>query len=169
MKKLVLISIIAALSLPSFSQKSPVDDLFEKYNGREGFTSVYISSRMFSLLARIDTEDQEFQNLVSRIRGIRILAVDSAANVSGINLIGELQKKLNASGYEELMTVKEQNDEIRFMIREVNGKIAELLMITGGDGSSVVSITGDLDLKTIASLSDNIGIEGLEDLDKVKQ
>lgn len=169
MKKLILISIIAALSLPSFSQKSPVDDLFEKYNGREGFTSVYISSRMFSLLARIDTEDQEFQNLVSRIRGIRILAVDSAANVSGINFIGELQKKLNASGYEELMTVKEQNDEIRFMIREVNGKIAELLMITGGDGSSVVSITGDLDLKTIASLSDNIGIEGLEDLEKVKQ
>jgi len=169
MKKLVLIAIIAALSLPSFSQKSPVDDLFEKYNGREGFTSVYISSRMFSLLARIDTEDQEFQNLVSRIRGIRILAVDSATNVSGINFIGELQKKLNASGYEELMTVKEQNDEIRFMIREVNGKIAELLMITGGDGSSVVSITGDLDLKTIASLSDNIGIEGLEDLDKVKQ
>ena len=67
------------------------------------------------------------------------------------------------------MTVKEQNDEIRFMIREVNGKIAELVMITGGDGSSVVSISGDLDLKTIASLSDNIGIEGLEDLDKVKQ
>lgn len=169
MKKLVLISFLAALSLSSFSQKSPVDDLFEKYNGREGFTSVYISSRMFSLLARIDTEDQEFQNLVSRIKGIKILAVDSTANVSGVNFISELQKKLNASGYEELMTVKEQKDEIRFMIREVNGKIAELLMITGGYGSSVVSITGDLDLKTIASLSDNIGIEGLEDLDKVKQ
>ncbi|MCI0522045.1 MAG: DUF4252 domain-containing protein [Bacteroidales bacterium] len=169
MKKLVLILIIAGLSLSAFSQRSPVDDLFEKYNGREGFTSVYISSRMFSLLGRIDTEDEEFQNLVSRIKGIKILSVDSAANVSGVNFVSELQKKLNASGYEELMTVKEQNDEIRFMIREVNGKIAELVMITGGHGSSVVSITGDLDLKTIASLSDNIGIEGLEDLDKVKQ
>ncbi|MCU0378804.1 MAG: DUF4252 domain-containing protein [Bacteroidales bacterium] len=169
MKKLALITILTGLSLSVFSQRSPVDDLFEKYNGREGFTSVYISSKMFSLLGRIDTEDEEFQNLVSRIKGIKILAVDSATNVSGVNFISELQKKLNASGYEELMTVKEQNDEIRFMIREVNGKIAELVMITGGNGSSVVSITGDLDLKTIASLSDNIGIEGLEDLDKVKQ
>lgn len=169
MKKLALITILTGLSLTVFSQRSPVDDLFEKYNGREGFTSVYISSKMFSLLGRIDTEDEEFQNLVSRIKGIKILAVDSATNVSGVNFISELQKKLNVSGYEELMTVKEQNDEIRFMIREVNGKIAELVMITGGNGSSVVSITGDLDLKTIASLSDNIGIEGLEDLDKVKQ
>ena len=94
MKKLVLISIIAALSLPSFSQKSPVDDLFEKYYGREGFTSVYISSRMFSLLARIDTEDQEFQNLVSKIRGIRILAVDSATNVSGLTSSANCRKSL---------------------------------------------------------------------------
>ncbi|MCU0366589.1 MAG: hypothetical protein MUC30_05150 [Bacteroidales bacterium] len=44
MKKLVLISIIAALSLPSFSQKSPVDDLFEKYNGREGVLTLRIRS-----------------------------------------------------------------------------------------------------------------------------
>lgn len=169
MKKLVLLIILAGLSLSAVCQRTPVDDLFDKYNGREGFTSVYISSRMFSLLGSIDSEDEEFQNLVSRIKSIKILAADSAANASGVNFLGEIKKKLYTSGYEELMTVKEENDEIWFMIREVNGKIAELVMITGGNGSSVVSISGDLDLKTIASLSDNIGIEGLEDLGKVKQ
>ncbi len=55
------------------------------------------------------------------------------------------------------------------MIREVGGRIAELVMVTGGQGSSVVSITGDLDLKTIASLSGSMGIEELEDLEKVKK
>jgi hypothetical protein len=169
MKKMMLLIILTGLSLTAVCQRSPVDDLFDKYNGREGFTSVYISSRMFSLLGNIDTEDKEFENIVSRIKSIKILAIDSAHNVAGISFIGELQKKLNSSGYEELMTVKEENDEIRFMIREVNGKITELIMITGGNGSSVVSITGDLDLKTIASLSENIGIEGLEDLEKVRQ
>jgi hypothetical protein len=55
------------------------------------------------------------------------------------------------------------------MIREIGGRIAELVMITGGEGSSIVSITGDLDLKTIASLSDSMGIEELEGLEKVKK
>jgi hypothetical protein len=169
MKKLLLILSLSALTLTLFCQGSPVDDIFERYNGKEGFTSVYISSRMFSLLARIDTEDEEFRNLVTRIKSIRILSIDSTSNISGINFAGELLPKLNRNGYEELMTVKESGGEVRFMIREVGGKIAELVMITGGQGSSVVSITGDLDLKTIASLSGSMGIDELEELEKVKK
>lgn len=169
MKKLVLIIIISALSLSAFCQKSPVDELFERYDGKDGFTSVYISSKMFSLLARLDTEDADFQNLVTRIKSIRILSIDSAKNVSGLNFSSELLPKLNRTGFEELMTVREETGEVRFMIREVGGKIAGLVMVTGGRGSSVVSIRGDLDLKTIASLSDSMGIEELEGLDKVEK
>jgi hypothetical protein len=169
MKKLILFILLSALSLSAFCQKSPVDELFERYDGKDGFTSVYISSKMFSLLARIDTEDEEFRNLVTRIKSIRILSIDSAKNVSGLNFSSELLPKLNRTGFEELMTVREEDGEVRFMIREVGGKIAELVMVTGGRGSSVVSIRGDLDLKTIASLSDSMGIEELEGLDKVEK
>ena len=169
MKKLALYIILAALPLSAFCQKSPVDELFEKYDGKDGFTSVYISSKMFSLLARLDTEDEEFQNLVTRIKSIRILSIDSAQNVSGLNFSVELLPKLNRTGFEELMTVREEDGEVRFMIREVAGRIAELVMVTGGRGSSVVSIRGDLDLKTIASLSDSMGIEELEGLENVKK
>jgi hypothetical protein len=168
-KKALLIMMVAALSLPAFSQKSAVDDLFDRYNGKEGFTSVYISSKMFSLLSRIDSDDEEFQNLVNRIKSIRILSIDSARNVSHINFATDLVPRLNRSGFEELMTVKEPDDEIRFMIREVGDRIAELVMITGGAGSSVVSITGNLDLKTISSISGDLGIEGLEGLEKVEK
>ncbi|MFN2314395.1 MAG: DUF4252 domain-containing protein [Bacteroidales bacterium] len=169
MKKLVLIISLSIISLTLFSQKSPVDEIFDRYSGKEGFTSVYISSRMFSLLARIDSEDEEFRNLVTRIKGIRILSIDSTMNVSRLNFASELLPKLNRSGFEELMTVREKNGEVWFMIREAGGKIAELVMVTGGHGSSVVSITGDLDLRTIASLSGSMGIEELEGLEKVKK
>ena len=169
MKKLVLIITLSAISLAMFSQKSPVDEIFDRYSGKEGFTSVYISSRMFSLLARIDKEDDDFQNLVTRIKGIRILSIDSAMNVSRLNFAAELLPKLKRSGFEELMTVREKDGEVWFMIREAGGRIAELIMVTGGHGSSAVSITGDLDLKTIASLSGSMGIEELEGLEKVKK
>ncbi len=165
----MFIILVSALSLTALSQRSAVDDLFDRYDGREGFTSVFISSKMFSLLSRIDSDDQEFHNLVNRIKSIRILSVDSASNTLHVNFAAELVPRLTRTGYEDLMTVKEQNDEIRFMVRESGGRIAELVMITGGAGSSVVCITGNLDLKTIASLSDNLGIRELEGLDKVEK
>ena len=169
MKKLVLFIILSVWSLSGFCQQSPVDDLFERYDGKEGFSSVYISSKMFSLLARIDNNDPEFRNIVTRIKSIRILSIDSAKNVAGINFCNDLLSKLKRTGYEDLMTVREEDGEVRFMIHEVGGKIAELVMVTDGYGSSVVSITGDLDLKTIASLSDNMGIEELQGLENVKK
>ncbi len=168
-KQALFMLMLAALSASLCAQKSPVDDLFDRYNGKEGFTSVYISSKMFSLLARIDSDDEEFRNLVTRIKGIRILSLDSTAVVRGINFASELMPGLRRNGYEELMTVKEQSGEVFFMIREVGGRIAELVMITGGGGTSVVSIQGDLDLKTIASLSGSMGIDELEELEKVKR
>jgi hypothetical protein len=42
MKKLLLILSLSAITLTLFCQGSPVDDIFDRYNGKEGFTSVYI-------------------------------------------------------------------------------------------------------------------------------
>lgn len=170
MKKLILILLIVSSGLTVFGQRSPVDDLFDRYDGKEGFTSVYISSRMFSLLSRLDSDDPDFNRLVNSIKGIKILAIDSASNTAGLNFIFDLKKKLKTAGYEELMTVREVDQQIEFMIREApNGKIAELIMITGGKGTSVVSILGNMDLKTIADLSDNLDIDELQDLEKVRK
>lgn len=169
MKRTIIFIIIAAWSLSALGQKSPVEELFDRYSDREGFTSIYISSKMFSLLSRIDSDDEEFRNLVTRIKSIRILSVDSASNAGRVNFAGELVPKLNRTGFEELMTVREQNDEVRFMIREAGNRIAELVMVTGGAGSSVVWITGDLDIRTIASLSGTMGIDELEELEKVEK
>lgn len=168
-KQLILVLILSALAIPMQAQTSPVDDLFEKYDGKEGFTSVYISSKMFSLLSKIDSNDEEFRNLVTRINGIRILSIDSAENTARLNFATELMPKLRRNGFEELMTVKEEDDNVFFMIREVGDRIAELVMVTGGHGSTVVSIRGNLDLKTIASLSKSVGIDELEGLENVKR
>ncbi len=145
-----------------------MDDVFDKYSGKDGFTTVYISSKMFSILAGMDSEDKDFQNLVSRIKTIRILSEnDSIIKPTGFG--EDLLRRLPAAGYEDLMLVKNENGEVRFMILEIKGRIAELVMVSGGRNSSLVSIVGDLDLKTIASISDKTDIEELKDLDKVEE
>lgn len=168
MKKILLFSVLLSVSVSALSQKSPVDDVFDRYSGKDGFTTVYISSKMFSILSGMDSEDKDFQNLVSRIKTIRILTEnDSIIKPTGFGI--ELLRKLPSAGYEDLMLVKNESGEVRFMILEVKGRIAELVMVSGGKNSSLVSILGDLDLKTIASISDKTGIEELRDLDKVEK
>ena len=74
------------------------------------------------------------------------------------------------SVYEELMAVKEGKDETRFLVRQKGDRISELLVISGGPGSNtLISIRGDIDLKSLAQLSDDFGIEGLENLEKMEQ
>jgi hypothetical protein len=168
MKKIFLIT--AAILLASFiqAQTSPIDDLFEKYSDRDGFTTVYISSKMFSIFAGREAKDDEIRNIISKLRSIRILTVEDSTLNKNLNFFKELGKKLDFSVYEELMAVKEGSDVTKFLIRQHGDIISELLVITGGPGdNTLISIKGDLDMKTISEISRSSGLEGLEKLEKI--
>ncbi|MFP4470553.1 MAG: DUF4252 domain-containing protein, partial [Bacteroidales bacterium] len=70
--------------------------------------------------------------------------------------------------YTELMTVKENNELVRFMIRKDGENINELLLLLNqGDEAGFISITGNIDLKSIAKLSKSMNINGLEQLQRL--
>ena len=66
------------------------------------------------------------------------------------------------------MDVKEGQEVTKFMIRQKGDRIYELLVITGGPGgNSLISIRGDLDLKSLSELSNDTGMDELKDLEKI--
>ena len=152
MKKIITIICLVCIPLFAISQTSPVDKLFEKYSGEEGFTSVYISKYMFELFAHIDSEDedfQEFEEIVSQLTGIKIL-VSEGYSAAGINFYDEIINEIPISEYKELMVVKEKDQDFKFLIKETDGIISELLMIGGGEENMLLSIQGNIDLKSIS-------------------
>jgi len=150
------------------AQNNPVDELFNKYSGKEGITTVYISSKMFSLFANLDSKDQELNDMMSKLKSIRILTVEDTLTNMNLNFYSELNKKTDFFSYEELMTVKEGNNVTKFLIKETGKTISELLIISGGQGgNTLISIRGDLDMKNISGLSKTMGIQQLESLDKL--
>jgi len=168
MKKIfyyIVFALFISLPMIASAQESPMDKLFDKYSGEEGFTSVNISSQMFKLLAKIDSEDDEeikdFNNVVSELTGMRILSYtedDGAGKKS--EFYDEIIKNLPKKVYSELMVVKEKGKDVTFYIRELeNGKIGELLMIVNEDHNTVLlSFKGmiDLDNISIVSFSDKV-------------
>ncbi len=58
------------LTLFAFGQKSAVDKVFDKYSGKEGYTTVYISSFMFNLLNSLETDDPDYNEFKKATAGI---------------------------------------------------------------------------------------------------
>ena len=157
------------LALTTFSQQTAVDKVFDKYSGKEGYTTVYISSFMFNLLNSLEVDDPEyndFKKATSGISSIKILTQDGKGSAS---FSKELIAMLPRSEYKEMMVVKDQAEEVLFLARESGGKITEfLLIVSGGGDDALIAIQGDIDLESISSIAKGLDMPGLENLEDLK-
>jgi hypothetical protein len=170
MRRLLLTFLALGLASVINAQRNPVDDLFDKYSGREGFTVVSISGKMFSMFSDREQSGSNEDQVLSKLKSIRILSVNDSTLNDIINFYRELEKKLDMSVYEELMLVKDGPDITKFLIVERGDIITELLVLTGGPGgNSMISIRGEMNLKTLSDLSKNAGIQELEKLENMEK
>ena len=170
MKKTIFILAALFLTLVTNGQNSAIDEMFAKYSEKDGFTVVTISSRMLSMFAGNDADTEDADDIMRRLKSIRILSVEDSLLNKNLNFFTEISKKLDLQEYEELMGVKEGHDITKFLIRQKGDRITELLVITGGpDGNSLISIQGDLNLKNISELSKSIDNQDIKKLDKLEK
>ena len=170
MKKFILLTTSLCMVTILQAQTNAIDEMFDKYSEKDGFTTVYISSKLLGLFAGIDSEGNEGSDIIRRLKSIRILSVEDSLLNYNVNFYKELTKKLDLSVYEELMVVKEGGDMTKFLIRQNGDIITELLVVTGGPGdNTLISIKGDLDMKMISDLSKSTGIDELKDLEKLEK
>jgi len=168
MKKIFSISAALFLCASISGQTNPIDEIFEKYSQREGFTSVYISGKMLGMLGTLEAKSGESDNLMLRLKSIRILSENDSLSHSNVNFYSELSKRLDMSVYEELMVVREGKDITKFLIHQEGNRISELLMISGGSGgNALISIKGDINLKEISQISKTLGVEQLGELEQI--
>jgi hypothetical protein len=174
MKRFLFLAVLLSMAYGIHAQ-SIMDKLYDKYSGAEGFTSVFISKYMFDMFRNDHNASKpandEMEQLISKLNCIKILVTDDdPQTVAPVNLYNEIMKVIPSSHYKEIMVVKEKDQDIKFYVRENQGKVAELLMVIGGkDSNALISIQGDIDMKNISKLAKGMNIEGMENLDKMKK
>jgi hypothetical protein len=176
MKRILIIGIILIIPVIIHAQNAPVDALFDKYAGKDGFTTVYISKYMFNMFRSEDVEDKdadELNQVLGKLNSIKILTVEDPSLIGkGLNFYDEIMDELPRDQYNELMVVKDKDSDVVFLAREDKGVIVELLLIAGGSEGSdnvLISIQGQIDLETIGKLSKSLNIEGMESLEEIDE
>ena len=81
MRKLMLsLVLFASLSYAGTLQaQSPIDKVFDKYSGQDGFTTVNISKEMFQMLMKMTDGDSKEKNnedikkMMEQLNGLKVL------------------------------------------------------------------------------------------------
>lgn len=172
MKKLTIL--LAVLFAPILASAQT----FDSFEDENDVTSVVVTKNMFKLLSKIDLESsdpeaKEYMELVNNLDNIKIYTTENQ----------EVAKRMNTAvanyvakdkGLSELMRVKDDGKNIKFYSKEGKNEnfVSELLMHLDGvvDGKKmtvIMSITGDIDLKKISKLTQDLKVPGGEELKNI--
>ncbi len=165
--KILVILVLACFALkPAQAQDTTpnaIDKYFKQYVEDDRFTVVYISSKLFELIGRLDVDgldidDKEAEavlEVAKDLKGLRILVAEDNAE----GLYEEAKSKIDTKEYEILMTVRSRDGEnFEFLVKEEGDKISEFLMLGGGDHDEffLLSFVGNIDLEKITKLARTI-------------
>lgn len=169
MKKLVLTMLLGLFAVSANAQSDAISKYFDKYVDDASFMHLNFSGKMFQMIANIELDDPAEQKMVQeslgKIQRVQVLRKDK--EVDGKKMYAEAMKAIKGNDFEELMSLREDDMDIRFMIKEKNNKINELFMVMGGDSEfGLLSIVGDgIDLNALYKLSKSIGMDGFSELE----
>lgn len=168
MKKYVLTVMILSITSLAFSQQV-VSKYMDKYESDETFTKVSVSSKMFSLFSEMEGSEEDeklFYDITSKLKGMKVIASEKVSSPKAMydGAVSDVEK----AGFEELMTVKDAEENVKISIREKGGIIEELILVAGGkEKFAMVSIYGEIDLKQISKLASLMRVNQLKYLENI--
>ncbi len=170
------ISIIIALVLAPMLVSA--QNAFDSFEDENDVTSVVVTKNMFKLLSKMDLdstdpEAKEYLAMVDNLENIKIFTTENPEVAKRMDA-SVAKYVANSTGLGELMRVKDDGKNIKFYSKDGKNEnfVSELLMHLSGDVDGknmtvIMSITGNIDLKQISKLTQELNIPGSEELKNI--
>lgn len=161
--------ILTLLALPVwiFAQNQSISRFYEKYEGREGITTLNISGSLLSLLFQGE-KDADRREQINSITGLRMIATNKKEQQIGQADIRKLRTAIQQDRYEDLMQIRDGDTFVNFVAQESHGKITELIMLVDDpEEFLIISFTGALDPKKLGKTFREVDIDGGNYLDRL--
>lgn len=132
-----LITLLCTMISTNLFAQTDIDELYKKYSEKEDITSVYISETMLSLgmnIAETDINNVNISGIAKKLTGLYILSIESSKSKIFSEFKSDINK-LNKSGYETLMKVREGGkDGVDILIKKgkEKGSYSNIIMVANG-------------------------------------
>jgi hypothetical protein len=164
MKKLIIIFLMVIAPALTFAQTTA----FDKFDGRDGVTSVVVNKKMFQMMGNVknDKNDKNMQQYISLIKKLDMLKVFTTNNSKVITeMKSTVSSYLKQNPLEELMRINEGGTAIKIYVKTgaSETQVRELLMFMEGTGKQdtvIMSLTGNFDLNELSVLTDKMDLPG---------
>lgn len=169
MPAFVLLLLALCFGTTASAQDDAIVRLFENHLRDDRFTSAYISPKMFEVMAeKVDIAmDEDVRKMIRQLRSMRVVQRNGE---DGAPLWKPTTDKLQAARYEELMSLREKGEQVRFYTMGSGAKVKELVLVVAGPQRFLLlSMVGDIDLGTVAKLSRSLQFQGADLLEKVRK
>jgi hypothetical protein len=156
--------LLAVLMVPLFAgaQSDAIQKLFNKYQGKEGVTTVNIGPELFQVMKAMDVEEFENEDIpLDKVASVKILTIEDADAYPNVNFYKEIKGDLNTDGMAEIMTVQDGKETVHMWMRADTQSATEFLLIVSGDDNVLIHITGSFGMEDLEALAESFD----EDLD----
>lgn len=167
MKSIIItISLLFAFS-GIFAQNSKIDDIFNKFQDKEGITSVILTADLMKFASEVEIPDSTM-NFLKNIKQVRILSFEKAL-AQDVVAFENMVKDVSLNNYKELMVVKEKNNNVRMLALEGQGRWNDfILIVTGGQKQALINVQGSISPKDLQGLSKSVHANGMSYVNKLK-
>lgn len=170
----IMKNVVVAIALFLASTVSFAQGAFDKFEDKEGVTSVVVNKKMFEMMSKVkvntnDKDTQQYLNLLKKLENLKVFTTSSAK--VGSEMKSSVNSYLKSNPLEELMRVNNEGKNVKIYVKSgANEKIVkELLMFIEGanmkDANTIVlSLTGNFSLDEISMLTEKMSLPGGDDL-----
>ena len=154
------------------AQSNAVLDFQNKYKDSGKYFNIRIEGGLLRVLSDVQSDDPDSRDFINLVKGIDAINIHSICKSETHFDDGDftsLLHKVKREHFEDLMVVNGSDGKINFLIKELRGRVSDLLMLVNNDDEFLVmDISGDIDLHSIAKLSEKVNFKGSKDLEKLK-
>ena len=144
MKKVMMMAVLAFMAMSVQAQMS-VDGLMKKYKNSPKAEYVHVPKAMITLAKAIKTGDaDDYTKYLKNIDSIKVLDMEDCSNAVKQQFFKDVAR-LKTTGYEELVTAKEADEQTVIMVKRNKTGIKELVIVNSGDDdAALIQILGNI-------------------------
>lgn len=161
-KTLLSIVLVSTILLSCESSKKVSEVVYDKYNGKDGFSILVLPPSFVNKFVSDDESDQK--ELLKTVEDFRIMFFDNEVDGKSKKTVQEeITQLLDKRNFEDFMSITKDGNQISIKGLKKNDLVREMHVLIGGEDKFIMaSFTGKIDFDKVVKTANDIDFDDFD-------